>query len=369
MLDRLRELGPLVRIRFGGSPAWLTTCEDTLAAAFRDAESLPPPLVYRAGIEPLIGETFQSMDGERHRLFRRLATPSFRPRALDRLDDTIFVEVAHELIDRFADDGHADLVRQFSEKYPHIVIARLLGLPRDEEDRFASWVVGILDFSGNPTRAVQCRDELWTYLDPVIEDRLAKPRDDVISHLLHADEDGVRMTSAQVKSHVALMFSAGAATTHDSIGNLIYGVASSDGCWERLRAEPELRRGAIEEALRWEAAISFLPRLTRPDRSIELAGTTIEPSTFVIMGIAAANHDPAVRENPHAFDIMRPPDRTMTFGYGERSCPGMHLAKKEIRVTLDALLERLPGLRLSDPEAAAPCGTIFRHPELLEVSF
>jgi cytochrome P450 len=87
------------------------------------------------------------------------------------------------------------------------------------------------------------------------------------------------------------------------------------------------------------------------------------------MGIAAANHDPALYDDPHRFDIHRRSPKKMTFGHGVRLCPGMHLAKKEIRVALDALLERLPNLKLTEPELSAPTGTIFRQPKQLRCRF
>jgi cytochrome P450 len=218
-------------------------------------------------------------------------------------------------------------------------------------------------------RARECRDELWAYLDPVIADRKKNPKDDVISQLIHDEVDGVSMTPEQVKSNVAIMFTAGSSTTHDSIGNLVYGLTTTENYWEQVRDEPELRADAIEEALRWEPAVSFLPRLSKVEGTTAFAGVDIEPNTFVIMGITAANHDPAVYDDPHRFDIFRKSPKKMTFGHGVRLCPGMHLAKKEIRVALDVLLARLPDIELQEPERSAPSGTVFRQPPQLKCTF
>jgi len=369
LLDQLREQAPIVPVKFMGMPSWLITRHAELEQAFRDIESLPPERAYKFGIEPLIGETFQSMSGDRHRFYRKLATPTFRPRMVQQLNFTMFADVANELIDSFIEDGEADLVTQFTERYPHTIIARLLGLPRHEEEQFARWVVGILNFKKDPGRARECRDELWAYLDPVIEDRQKNPKGDVISQLIHDEVDGVSMTPEQVKSNVAIMFTAGSSTTHDSIGNLVYGLATTGDYWEQVRDHPALRENAIEEALRWEPAVSFLPRLSKMEDPTPFAGAEIPPNSFVIMGIAAANHDPALYDDPHRFDIFRKSPKKMTFGHGVRLCPGMHLAKKEIRVSLDTLLERLPNLKLTQPETAAPTGTIFRQPKQLRCKF
>ena len=136
-----------------------------------------------------------------------------------------------------------------------------------------------------------------------------------------------------------------------------------------MRNNPDLRENAIEEALRWEPAVSFLPRISKMSGATPFAGVDIQPNSFVIMGITAANHDPAVYDEPHRFDIFRASPKKMTFGHGVRLCPGMHLARKEIRVALDAVLERLPNLELIQAERSAPCGTIFRQPKQLLCKF
>jgi cytochrome P450 len=362
LLDKLREDAPIVPVRFMGSDAWLITRHAELEQVFKDTESFPPHASYKLGIEPLIGETFQSMEDERNRFYRKLATPTFRPRMVERLDCSMLSDVAHELFDKFVGEGRADLASDFTERYPYIVIARLLGIPRDEEEKFARWVVGILKFNWDPVEAIKCRDELWAYLDPIIEQRRTEPQDDVISQLIHDELEGVRMTPEQVKSHIGIMFTAGSSTSHDSIGNLIYGLLTTQNYWHELVADEGLRDNAIEEALRWEAAVSVLPRLSRSDGVASFCGVDIQPNTFVMMGIAAANHDPRVFEDPHRFNIFRDSSKKITFGHGPRTCPGMHLARRELRVTLDTLLERLPNLRLTAPENAAPTGTIFRNP-------
>lgn len=368
-MDDLRAKGPVAKIRFHEMPAFLVTSHDALMRAFKDTENLPPERAYQIGIAPLIGENFQSMSGERHRLYRKLATPTFRPRMVEKMDSNMLTEVASELIDRFIDSGQCDITKSFTLLYPYIVIARLLGIPRDEEEKFADWVVGLLHFTADPARATQCRDELWEYLDPVIEDRRKNPKDDVISQLIHDQVDGVKMDDALLKSHIGIMFSAGSSTTHDSIGNLIYALLSTGG-WDRVRDNPGLRDNAIEEALRWEPAVSFLPRVTKKGGDSFIEGVEIPQDTFVFMGISAANHDSAQFEKPHTYNIDRVFDnKSMTFGHGPRMCPGMHLAKMNLRTTLDCLLEMLPNLELIDFEGAAPSGTIFRNPETLLCRF
>ncbi len=369
LMDDLRAQAPVVPVTFLGERVRLITDHAHVAAGFRDNNIFPPHTPYKIGIEPVIGETFQSMAGDRHRIFRKLATPTFRPRSVEQMDSDMLASVANELIDSFIDQGEADLISVFTERYPFVVIARLLGIPKEEEEQFHRWVMAILRFRSNPEKAMTCRDELWNYLDPVIADRRKHPKEDVISQLIHHELDGIQMTDEQVKSHVGIMFTAGSSTTHDSLGNILYALLVNNDNWQRVKNNPELRSLSIEETLRWEPAVSILPRMSRSEEAIDFGGVTIEPNNFVLFGICAANHDASVFDDPHDYQIGRNVEDMMTFGPGPRMCPGMHLARKELSVTLDLLIEKLPNLRLIDPEGSKPCGTIFRSPQRLLCNF
>jgi len=369
LMDDLRRQAPVVPVTFLGERVWLITDHAHVSAAFRDNNIFPPHTPYKIGIEPVIGETFQSMSGDRHRIFRKLATPTFRPRSVEHIDSDMLISVANELIDTFINQAEVDLISEFTERYPFVVIARLLGIPKEEEEQFHRWVMAILRFRSNPEKAIACRDELWNYLDPVIADRRKHPKEDVISQLIHHEVDDIQMTDEQVKSHVGIMFTAGSSTTHDSLGNILYALLVNNDNWQRVKSNPELRPLSIEETLRWEPAVSILPRMSHSDEAIEFGGVTIEPNNFVLFGICAANHDASVFNDPHDYQIGRNVESMMTFGPGPRMCPGMHLARKELGVTLDLLIERLPNLRLIDLESSKPCGTVFRGPQRLLCNF
>jgi len=369
LMDDLRRQAPVVPVTFLGERVWLITDHAHVSAAFRDNNIFPPHTPYKIGIEPVIGETFQSMSGDRHRIFRKLATPTFRPRSVEHIDSDMLTSVANELIDTFINQAEVDLISEFTERYPFVVIARLLGIPKEEEEQFHRWVMAILRFRSNPEKAIACRDELWNYLDPVIADRRKHPKEDVISQLIHHEVDDIQMTDEQVKSHVGIMFTAGSSTTHDSLGNILYALLVNNDNWQRVKSNPELRPLSIEETLRWEPAVSILPRMSHSDEAIEFGGVTIEPNNFVLFGICAANHDASVFNDPHDYQIGRNVESMMTFGPGPRMCPGMHLARKELGVTLDLLIERLPNLRLIDLESSKPCGTVFRGPQRLLCNF
>jgi cytochrome P450 len=129
--------------------------------------------------------------------------------------------------------------------------------------------------------------------------------------------------------------------------------------------EPDRHEDAVQELLRWNPPVAAQPRFSRPDCEVEFEGLRLPPSSAALFGISAANRDPEVFPDPDRFDIERQPTDLLTFGPGLRTCPGMHLAQKNLRVGLAVLAARLPGLRLLDPESCAPRGILLRGPRSL----
>lgn len=367
-LRQLREQHPVHPVLFGGMPSFLISGHAELAEAFRDNERFPPANAYRITIEPVQGVTFQTLEGDQHRLYRKLATPAFRSKAVERMEVEGLVNLAHELLDKLP-ASECDFTRHFTHRYSFLVISRMLGIPFDREEEFRHWASGFLGFAQNPEHSQHCATQITDYLTPILAERRAEPRDDVISELVLADADGHRLTDEEILSNVRLLFTAGASTTTDAIGNLLYALLSRRERWEQLRAEPELRANVIEELLRWETPVSILPRISATT-DIEFAGVNIPANSFCLFAMAAANRDPAVFENPDQFDMHRDSsNKLLSFGPGPRLCPGMHLARKQLAVVLDVLLEQLPELTLRDETPARPAGTVLRGPETLPVRY
>ncbi len=372
-LRRLREQGPVARALFAGSEVFITTDFETLLAAFLDPHGLPPAPFYQQSIAQIIGVNFQSMEGEQHHRYRKLATPAFRSRAVDRFAATGLGALAHEVLDRVAGEREVDLVPTVTRIFPFLVISRLLGVPREGESKFHRWAWEMLGPPGmDRDRSLRANADFGRYLAPTIEARRREPRDDVISELLRSELDGQRLTEDEVMSHLKLMFSAGATTTHDALGSLIHTLLSQEGAWKAVVEDPAARAGAIEELLRWEPPVANLPRISR-DEPVELAGTELPPSSMVLMSMASANRDPAVYDDPDRFDLTRAATGrakdSLTFGRGERSCPGMHLAKRSLAIALDAFTERFPDMRLvGDPLDSAPRRGVVRGPDRLTVA-
>jgi cytochrome P450 len=360
--DALRALreehGAVTRVAFGGRPAWIVTGHEALTTAFKDEVAFPAGEWYRRVIEPTQGRTFESMDGPEHHRVRRLATPAFRSHAIARMEAEGLAALAHELVDGFEAAGEGDLVPLFTARFPFLVISRTLGVPSDRERDFVGWALGILAFEQRAARA------LTDYLLPVLAARRREPRDDVISGLLHAEVEGRRLSDEEVLSHVRLMFSAGATTTHDALATLVWLLLSEPAA---RRDEPARLPDVIEELLRFETPVAILPRLCLP--GTRLAGVAIPPEAQMLFAIAAANRDPAVFPDPDRFDPGRDTRAKLSFGLGSHSCPGLHMARANLRVAARVLLERLPGLRLLDEPAARPRGATLRGSRALPAAW
>jgi cytochrome P450 len=367
LLAELRAEGPVVPVRFTGGPAWMITRYRALAAAFRDNERFPPGPAYARTTEPAVGRSFISMDGDEHRVYRTLATPAFRPRAVAAYDDGAMAALAHELVDGFANETEVDLVPRFAQRFPLLLICRLLGIPRDAEQRFQDWALGLLSFPYDPERARRASVEFTAYLRPILSERRRAPQADVISELLAAEVEGRRLDDEEVLSHVRLLFPTGAETTASGLGSLFYALLAEPRSWERVRTRPEERAWAVEELLRWENPVVSVPRVSA-SVPIEFEGARIAPDTPVLFCIAAAHRDPEVFRDPARYDLDRRPTELLAFGPGPRQCPGMHLARKEMRIALGVLCERLPRARLLDPEGSRPAGTVLRTPPSLRVA-
>jgi cytochrome P450 len=368
-LTDLRRQGPLARTTFAGQPSYLITRFDALLDGFLDLTTFPPATLYQNSIAKIIGPNFQSMEGEQHTLYRKLATPAFRSRAIEQYGEEGMTELAAELLEQLAGEKETDLVSRFTHFFPFFVICRLIGVPRGNEHEFHRWAWEMLGAPGTPIEAShRAAAEFTRHLTPAIEERRHEPRDDVISALLQAKLEDRTLTDEEILSHVRLMFSAGATTTMDAIGNMLYLLLTEGDWWKQVVEAPELRAGVIQEVLRFETPVANLPRISGK-QDCEFRGTSLAPETTVLFSMAAANRDPDVYEDPHSFDPTRPPQQLLTFGRGERSCPGMHLARKEMAVALDAIIDHFPDLRLlGDPIHAAPSGAIVRGPKTLPVA-
>jgi cytochrome P450 len=323
---------------------------------------------YAASMEHVMGKTILQMDPPGHLRHRSLVAKAFRPRILAKWDNEFIAATAGELIDGFAADGHADLVRQLTFPFPVQVIARILGLPRADWPQFQQLSTELIGVMQNWERGIAASRALRSYLAEIIAERRRHPMDDLVSELVVAEVDGQRLTDDEIYPFLLLLLPAGVETTYRSSSSLLFGLLSHPDRLAEVRADRGLLPQAMEEGLRWEPPVLNVLRVAVED--VELGGARIPKGGMVALSLGAANRDPACFADPDAFDIFRDARQHVAFGDGPHMCLGMHLARLETRVLLNAVLDRLPNLRL-DPGADDPHvhGLVFRSPPSLPVLF
>jgi len=336
-------------------------------AVIRDAETFSSA-IHHEMIGPVMGETLVGMDGDEHRHYRELVAKAFRPSALAKWEDELIAPAIGRVLDDIAPLGRADLVRDVTARYPVQVIARIVGVPVEDYDRFQRWADDITGVAVRPNEARASSREMWDYLLPVVEDRRAHPRDDLVSDLATAEVDGERLSNDRIISFLRLLLPAGAETTFRALGNCLVALLTRPDALARVAADRSLIVPAVEETLRWETSVTILTRVAT--RDTEVAGVAIPAGAAVMVMTASANHDEARCDDPDGWNLDRPSQIHLYFGTGRHQCLGMHLARLEMRVGLNAILDRLANLRL-DPDAAVPTieGFAFRSPDAIPVVF
>ena len=324
--------------------------------------------IYDQIMGPVMGRTLLELEGAEHRASRALVSPSFRTMLLDRWRSELVEVVVHELIDRFAPRGRAELAREFTFAFPVQVIARIMGLPRSDYPRFQRLSIELLNVVYDWDCGIAASKSLKAYLGELLAERRRRPQDDLISTLAESEIDGARLTDDEIFAFLLLILPAGVETTYRASGNLLVALLTQPALMDALRADRGMLRGAFEEALRWEPPITTVVR--RTVRDCELGGVAIPAGSNVSVSVAAANRDPARYPDPDRFDPTRKNIAHLTFGGGPHLCLGMHLARMEATVAINALLDRLPDLRL-DPTAPTPhvVGVAFRSPAALPAQF
>jgi cytochrome P450 len=338
---------------------------DEVLATLRDHETFSSSIIADA-MGPLLGRTIVAMDEPEHGAHRALVAPAFRPKLLAAWEDVLVRQVVDDVIDGFASLGRADLVQSLTFAVPVRVIARILGLPDDDAPRFQEWSIAVVGIADDVPRGLAAYRDLRDYFAAQVELRRAQPRDDLISELVEAEIDGQRLTDDELFAFLRLLLPAGIETTYRSLGSLLLGLLMHPDQLDTVRADPDLRRAAIEEGLRWEPPFMLLPRVCT--RDTVLGGVAVPAGAQVNVFVGSANHDERRFRDPDRFDVGRDATPHVTFGAGPHACLGMHLARLESRVVLDAILERFDELRL-DAHAPEPriVGTTFRSPDALPV--
>ena len=304
------------------------------------------------GIRPEYGPTpmMIDMDDPAHWQRRRLVNKGFTPKRV-RDKEGLIRRTVDTLIDAVCERGECDLVTDIAAWLPLIVIADALGVdPADHAD-LLRWSDDMLSFLGQGNddlikRAMGAAASYNKYAQSVIDARRREPKDDLMNILVHAEVDGCRLDDAEILQESMLILNGGDETTRHVISGGVYELLRDPDHWSNLQQNRDLLSTAIEEMLRWVSPIKNMARVATTD--VELGGERISAGEKLILLYPSANRDEAVFEDPFRFDIGRSPNEHVAFGFGAHFCLGASLARLELRVVLERLLERLPDLALAE---------------------
>ncbi|MFL6129617.1 MAG: cytochrome P450 [Mycobacteriales bacterium] len=348
---------------------WVMTGYDHVYGALRDhgrfssdridrllGSRVPPEaLKVIAPFVALASRWMWMVDPPDHTKVRRVFNHGFTPRAVRRLRPLI-EETVGDLLDAVADRGSMDLIADFAYPLPAMVLADVYGIPRADAPLLKQWsdamkvfIGGTPDLAAMAGPAADSMREMMAYFTAVIAERRRSPHDDLVSALVHADEDGP-LDPDSLCANLVLVLAASYATTQDMIGNGMLALLRQRAEWHRLQAEPALLPGAIDEVLRYDGPVQLTHRVATED--IALHGTRIAKGDLVYLIRASANRDPARFPDPDRVDVRRQDTGHVAFGAGIHYCIGAALARVEGVATLQALLRRMPGIEL-DPAAPA----------------
>ncbi|MGB3502362.1 MAG: cytochrome P450 [Mesorhizobium sp.] len=286
-----------------------------------------------------------------HTRLRALVNRAFVSRQVERLRPRIET-FAHELIDGFEAQGHADLLPAFATPLPSVVIAEMLGVAPDMAGQLVDWSNRMVAmYMHAPNRRVEdeanaAARDFAAFIRAEAAKRRAQPGDDLLSVLIAARENGEKLSDDELVSSAVLLLNAGHEATVHQAGNAIRTILNAGGDPRRFFATPEEAAATVEECLRIDAPLHMFTRYA--NEWIDLSpGVVIQPGERVGLLLGAANNDPAAYDAPRRFLPGREDQKNVSFGAGIHFCVGAPLARLELQIGLKVLFERLPGLRLS----------------------
>ncbi len=362
--DRLRETSPVFWSDANGG--WMLFRWEDVHASLLDHQRFSSTGRFSAALQRLSPELREACglldahfsvgmlasDPPHHTRMRALVTKAFTPRVIETLRPRIEALVS-DLLDDIDPASPFDLIESLAYPLPATVISFLFGAPAADRERFKGWTKGILGFqgTGNPSRAsieaaTEALADMRGYLDVLITARRRDPQDDLLSLLVAAEEEGDRLSTAELQTICVTLLTAGHETTTTLISNGVWLLLTHPEQHALLREQPDLMPNAIEEMLRYESPLQRNPRMVKS--AFTYHGHDLRAGDYVMQVLGSANRDPAQFPAPARFDITRTPNRHLAFGHGVHFCLGAPLARLEAPIALRQLFARFPDLRMAD---------------------
>ena len=387
LFDQLRAQSPVLRIESPSGdhdPFWLVTGYDEVMKVSKDnatflnapratvftnktGEQFARQITAQQGEEsPNLVSSLVVLDAPKHPKLRRLTQEWFMPKNLRTIEADIR-ELAKKTVDRLVAAGpEADFVPLVSAPYPLHVVMQILGVPEEDEPRMlflTQQMFGGQDEDLNKSGLANLTPEqvfeivrgavadFEAYFEGLAAQRRANPTSDVATILANAVIDGEPISPRDLAGYYIIVAAAGHDTTSASTAGAMLALAQDPDQFARVKADRSLVPGIVEEAIRWTTPVQHFMRTAAAD--VELGGVQVKAGDWLMLNYVAANHDPAQFENPRKFDAAREANRHAAFGAGAHQCLGLHLARLEMRILIDALLDRLDSVELAgEPKRA-----------------
>jgi cytochrome P450 len=335
---------------------WVLTRHADVVAVSKDSAlfSSERGTAINADMRPQDLQMFQQqmihMDPPRHTRLRASINDFFKPKTIQKLDGRIR-DLTREILDGVAGRGQCDFVTEVSAELPLLVLAELLGVPREDRRLLFDWtnrMMGLDDPDyGNPYDAQAALMELFQYAARMANERKEDPRDDLMSVLVAAQPDGRELDYMEINMMFFLMVIAGNETTRNALSGGIRALCDFPDQRTRLLGDRSLIKTAVEEIVRWHSPVMQFRRTAT--RDTEIAGQPIAENDKVVIYYGSANRDERVFERADRFDVGRSPNPHVGFGIGNHFCLGANLARAEMRIMLEEILERIPDFQLDGP--------------------
>ncbi len=312
------------------------------------AEQPPVPDVFELVRNHLLGQ-----DPPDHTRLRALVSKAFTTKRVNALRPRIQA-IADGLLDKVQDQGQMDLIDDYAFPLPVTVIAELLGVPAEDQDKFRAWSDALIETQQTPEQQQAFKQHMMAfiyYMGQLFAERREHPQDDLITALIQAEEAGDRLSHEELFSMVLILLVAGHETTVNLIGNGMLALMKHPDQMQLLQNNWGLIDTAVSEILRYDGPAERAT--TRwAARDVVFNGQKIKRKDPIIVILGAASHDPAQFSEPESFDILRDSSNSLAFGYGIHYCVGAPLARLEGEIAIRTLLQRIPNIYLARPEAA-----------------
>ncbi len=361
ILAGLRRREPLQPVLGpGGERSWRVTRHADIASICRN------PQAFSSGAFGLSAEqratlVLINMDPPGHTRYRQLVSSGFSPRAVEAMEPEIRRR-AQALVRRGLERGECDFVADVAARLPLEVICDLLGIPAEDHDLVLGWSTQMVasedpEFNSSPELVAWAQTQAFGYFGELARERRSHPGDDLVSRLVGAEIDGERLSELELGLFCILLFIGGNETTRNTLAHAVIALTDHPDQRRRLLADPSLLTTATDEVLRYSSALMQFGRTATAD--VQMHGETIRAGEKLQLWFTSGNRDETVFADPDAFDVGRAPNPHLSFGGGgPHICLGASLARLEIRLMLEQLLQQAPRFEVTGPAVRLQSGSI-----------